>query len=771
MAEQQENPTIARMRDELSCAVCQEVFNEPKTLPCLHTFCFQCLVGSEASRRRTRGRNDPPDKVECPMCLTVSEIRGGIEGITTNFVYVKLVEHLKVHERLTSGNLLECGKCVKEPGEPPSHSVSYCYDCRAPLCQFCQKMHKQTVDLKGHHVCSLEEIRHVDLSPPPASANSRQDDVLYVCPKHQEPRKLYCFTCEEVICRDCTVTKKDHREHSYDFISEIIKEEREALARCLEPLREMKEKVVACSDWIKAYEKDLVGRQERRKERIDQVIDKGIEILRSRREQLQETARNVCTVKRKNLDIQMEGVEVVRGSVESAIDFTHTTVEKGSDVEVMLYKKEILARSETLRDMIRKSFDTFEISETDAVQFVHDLRPVEDFGRLVEAPSAAKSTAEGEGLRGPMQDEETTFTVQARNDKECPLPHSGGCVCSAHISITPAPTGKPETVPSTVTDNKDGTYTVSYRPRFPGVNKISVKFDEEEISGSPFDVNVVRNYSRPIGVPHTFPIPNASPWGLAMISDTEMVVSASDYIVHVYDIHGEEISRVHSNFTRPYGVSTDHRGHLWVTDREAHMVQKFYRNDSGEFVKLFQFGSRGINAGQFSHPRGIAVHPDTDDIYISDMKNNRIQIFKAESPVPSYKDQFGAPGKTQGLFNLPAGLCFNRKQQLVVCDDHNCRLQVFDAEGKFVEMLGTTRAQKGLLCSPIGIAMDFHGRYVITEFGSHCVTFLSPEGDILNCVRSVGPGYGQFVHPRGIALDSSGYVYIADNENMRIARF
>ncbi len=770
MAEQQ-NPTITRMRDELGCAVCHELFNVPKTLPCLHTFCFQCLVASETSRRRTRGRDDPADKVECPMCLTVSEIRGGIKAITTNFVYVKLIDHLRVHEKLTSGNPLECGKCVKEPGESPRPSVSYCYDCQAPLCQFCQKMHKQTVDLASHHICSLDEIRHIDLSPSSAPMSAKNDDILYVCGKHREPLKLYCFDCEEVICRDCTVTKKDHRDHNFLFIYEVIERERASLSECLGPLKEMKEKVMVCFNQAKAYEQELVARQEKRKEKIDRAIDRGIEILKLKREQLRAAAENVYTVKHKNLDIQAEGVEMVRGSVESAIDFTRTTVEKGSDVEVMLYKKEILARSLTLKEMIEKSYDTFKISETDSIQFVHDLKVIENFGRLCEAPCAAKSVAAGDGLGCPMQDKETTFIVQARNNKEEPLLHGGGGACSAHISITPAPTGKRETTQSTVTDNKDGTYTVAYRPGHPGINKVSVKFDNEDIYGSPFDVNVVRNYSRPIGVPYTFPIPNASPWGLTMISDTEMVVSASDYIVHVYNINGQEIGRVRSNFTRPYGISTDHRGHLWVTDREAHMVQKFYRNDSGEFVKLFQFGSRGINAGQFSHPRGIAVNPETDYIYISDMKNNRIQIFKPDSPVPRYKDQFGAPGKAQGLFNLPAGLCFNREGKLVVCDDHNCRLQVFDAEGRFVETLGTTKAQKGLLCSPIGIAMDFHGRYIITEFGSHCVTFLSPKGDILNCVRSVGEGYGQFVHPRGIAVDSSGYVYIADNENMRVARF
>lgn len=768
-----ENPTIKRMRDELSCAVCHDLFETPKTLPCLHTFCARCLASSEVSRRRLRARGDPEDKVECPVCAHVAELRGGAKGITTNFVYAKLVEHLQVHEKLTAGQPLECGKCLKGVGEKPNSSVAFCFDCRAPLCEFCQRMHKQTVDLAGHHISSLEEIQQVDLAPASVQVpfHSKSDDVLYVCSKHREPLKLYCFTCDEVICRDCTVTRKDHREHSYEFISDVIDSERAGLLDCLEPLGEMKERITKCSNQVRAREEELERRQQFRKQKIDHVLEEAMKLLELRRVQLQDSALTAHSIKQKNLSIQHEGIEMVKGSVDSAIDFTRTTVEKGSEVEVMMYKKEILARSNTLKEMLQSSsYDSFEVSETDATDIVCDMDALKGFGRLCETPCIDTSVATGQGLDRPMQDEDATFTVQARDRKGQPLMH-GGSRCTAHISVTPAPSGRLETIQNSVRDNQDGTYTVAYRPLFPGVNKVAVKFDDREIRGSPYDVNVVRNYSRPIGVPFSFPLPNASPWGIAMVTDTEMVVTASDCIVHVYDVNGKEIDNVRSNFTRPYGVSTDHQNHIWITDREAHTVQKFYRDSDRRFVKMFQFGSRGVNAGQFSHPRGIAVNPDNDYVYISDMKNNRIQIFKPDSSVPQYVEQFGSPGKGPGEFNLPAGLCFNRKGQLVVCDDHNCRLQVFDAQGIFVETLGTTQAQKGLLCSPIGIVMDFHGRYIITEFGSHCITFLSPEGDILNCVRSVGKGYGQFVHPRGVTVDSAGYVYIADNENMRIARF
>ncbi len=765
-----ENPTIQHVREELQCAVCCELFSEPKTLSCLHTFCSKCLEASEVARRRGRGRQDKEDVVECPFCRSAYTYSGGLSGIITNFVYQNIVEHLRVHKQIaseSSGGLHMCGKCQHKEDESPKVAVSYCYDCQAFLCEFCERMHKQTVDLAHHHVCSLEEIRQNKV--PVIMSRPHSDDSRYICNRHKDPFKLYCYTCKEVICRDCVVMKEDHRDHKYKFISEIITKERADMLKYMEPLRAIKEHFTQCSNSILEHQEELDRRQDRRSMRINRAVDEALQLFEERRQQLHGEARQVCEVKKKNITLQLEEIEIMKSSVDSTSEFTQTTIEKGSDTEVMIYKKEIIARIETLKKKY-ETYKAFNVGDADAVDFMHDLQPIREFGRLCEVPHFETSTAAGEGLKAPMQDEVTTFVVQAKDEKGEPLLHGGGS-CFVKITTTPVILGREQVVPNTVTDNCDGTYTVSYRPPHPGVNRISVGFDEKELKESPYKLNVKRNFLRPIGEPRIYQLPNASPWGVAMISDSEIAVTASDSIVRVYDIDGRQISQIRSEFTRPYGISTDYQNHVWVTDREAHTVQKYARNSDGTFRKLFHFGGRGCEAGKFSHPRGVAVSSVNGFIYISDMKNNRIQIFKPGNPLPRYQGSFGAPGKEPGKFNLPAGICFNRAGNLVICDDHNCRLQEFSPDGKLVRTLGTTNTEKGLLCSPIGITTDFHGRYIITEFGSHCVTFLSPEGDVLNCIKAVGKGYGQFVHPRGITCDSSGYIYVADNENMRIARF
>ena len=759
MAKPVTEKTIDGVREELTCAVCQDLFKVPKTLPCLHTFCEVCLKGAEKARKRLRPSEcEAVNGVECPSCRGVSAHEGHIDGITTNFTFVNLIEHLDIHDKISSDGQLNCGKCKSDV---EALAVAFCYDCKAALCELCQQMHQRTREHAAHSICSLEEIKQ-SASLPPKTRN-------YMCPKHNDEQKLFCFDCQEVICRDCTVVKSDHRDHKFQFITQIIEDQKKEMKKKIAPLEDTLKIVTGCSERLRAHLDKVTLVQDRRCQRVNKAVNTSVEMLEQRRKYLLEESQKVYAVKKKNLDLELEGVEGTRASIVSAMEFCKTTLEKGSDVEVLMYKKEMIARSKTLAGM-RQEFEAYEIGEDDRTHFTYEDEAIRTFGKLCEAPFPGTSVAEGPGLEIPMQSRETWFKINACDVNSRGLMNGGGS-CSVDVTCIPTVTQIPVTYPSSITDNNDGTYSVRYTPDFPGHTKVSIKFDDEHIQGSPYSPRVVRNYVHPISAPFVFTIPNSSPWGLAMVSDTEVAVTASDCLVHIYNINGQETDLVRSNFTRPYGISTDHENYLWITDREAHMVQKFRRDSNGEFIKLFQFGSRGVQAGQFSHPRGIAVNPATGYIYISDMKNNRIQIFKPDDPAPRYVGQFGAPGKGRGLFNLPAGMTFNLKGELIVCDDHNCRLQVFDPEGNFLYMLGTTSAEKGLLCSPIGITQDFRGRLVITEFGSHSVTFLTPEGDILNCIRTIGPGFGQFVHPRGITSDSAGYVYIADNENMRVVRY
>ena len=111
-------------------------------------------------------------------------------------------------------NSFPCENCDSE-----DEAVSRCNDCRVFMCDFCVTAHKRVLATRGHQILSMAEVQKL---------GSKALAKPSFCVKHMgETLKLFCETCEETICRDCTIV--DHREHKYNFVADVAKREREVL--------------------------------------------------------------------------------------------------------------------------------------------------------------------------------------------------------------------------------------------------------------------------------------------------------------------------------------------------------------------------------------------------------------------------------------------------------------------------------------------------------------------------------------------------------------
>lgn len=91
-----------QLDDELSCSICLELYRSPLTLPCLHSFCAECL--SELAQ----GSNGPT--LSCPQCRADIQIPGGgVANFPKNFNLESIVQKVKHH---------------REQREPQSHVKS-----------------------------------------------------------------------------------------------------------------------------------------------------------------------------------------------------------------------------------------------------------------------------------------------------------------------------------------------------------------------------------------------------------------------------------------------------------------------------------------------------------------------------------------------------------------------------------------------------------------------------------------------------------------------
>ncbi len=93
----------------------------------------------------------------------------------------------------------------------------------------------------------------------------------------------------------------------------------------------------------------------------------------------------------------------------------------------------------------------------------------------------------------------------------------------------------------------------------------------------------------------------------------------------------------------------------------------------------------------------------------------------------------------------------------------NNRIQKFDSNGGYLTQWGSYGSGNGQFNHPQGVAVDSSGNVYVADTGNNRIQKFNSNGGYLTQWGSYGSGNGQFTFPLGIAVDSSGNVYVADN--------
>jgi DNA-binding beta-propeller fold protein YncE len=260
------------------------------------------------------------------------------------------------------------------------------------------------------------------------------------------------------------------------------------------------------------------------------------------------------------------------------------------------------------------------------------------------------------------------------------------------------------------------------------------------------------------------------PYGVAV--DSQGRIYAADQGVDAIFIFNTETHAVEmirngheAHFGLMNGLAIDDNDRLFVTDMKFHQVLVFGTNHQQEAA----FGN-----GVLGRPGGIAIDRENRFIYVVDTENDVIDVFDADS----FKllRHIGTGGKKHtltapGTFSLPSSVAVDKEGNVYVTDTLNNRVEIFDADGKFISMFGKNGDGPADFTRPKGIAVDSDGNIWVVDTYQDRMKVFNREGRLLSYVGGHGNYPGQFMAAFGVAIDKNNRVITSEQWPGRLQVF
>jgi len=251
-------------------------------------------------------------------------------------------------------------------------------------------------------------------------------------------------------------------------------------------------------------------------------------------------------------------------------------------------------------------------------------------------------------------------------------------------------------------------------------------------------------------------------WGRIYVADTELAA------VFMIDTESRVIERLGTDtqapMAMPAGVAVDGKNRLFVADALLHSITCF--SPTAKVVALFGTALLG-------RPGGIAIDRRRNRLYAADAKENRIAVF--DTNTFKFICFFGAPGKSQNpeeaAFSGPTNIAVDRQGNIYISDTLDCRIQILNPEGKLLHAFGRRGDRPGEFIRPKGIAVDSEGHVYVADAEFNNFQVLSQEGQPLLAVGVLGTARGEFGLIAGLYIDSQDRIYTTEMYTGRIQVF
>ncbi|KAJ8320323.1 hypothetical protein KUTeg_001910 [Tegillarca granosa] len=653
----------------LNCSHCSNKYQECRLLPCLHTFCEQCIKGIQETG--CHGDDTSPAKEEkdreltklsCPICMSMVEVpQNGIADFSENSFLNNLCE---LHDYKKDKNR-PCEYC-KYDGKD-TNAMSLCLECKDDMCQNCADAHRRTKITRDHKVIPFSQIQNGRYDH---DIREYQHKYCISHPNHE--LSLFCEKCESLICSECKL--HDHNDHRWSKFDDAVSKYKVQIEGLLSGINGRIPSIQNYVQFLNQYCTSMEENKAKMCSDIENQTNMLHNMIDQQKNQVIENITELYTEEENQVKMKVQNLETASKSLQDNIRYLDNLLVHGKSEEILQLHRDITFR---LTQLIHLQLDG--ISTKLKVNFLPGMSTDQNiqtvFGKLSvnKVPITQKENAatlkSGLSISTILPNVRNSATLIQSFDGEGK--NEGKDVWPTGLAIT-----KNDEMVLVDRGNKkvkiyDGSGKLKTEIYGPKDNKLQ----------SPFDVTILKS-------------------GNLAVTDH----GAED--VKIFKPNGEFVSNIKGQFKYPRGITTNSKGEIIVVD--CNLLQLTVHDpESGKVLKTIS-GKDNSGLKLLVDPYYVSV-THQDNILVTDTAAPNIKVF---SPDGKYLADYGNYGTKEDQILQPYGICCDDYGHMLVADNKNHRIHLLLPDGKFSKFLLT---KNDGLWHPMSVCITRQGYFTVAE--------------------------------------------------------
>ena len=699
------------LKKEAECPLCKETVKNAKTLPCLHSFCLECL-----EKHANFPRRQLKTTIKCPVCQTSFQIpeTDTFDKLPSSFHLNRLVDVLALEDGTVQSQ--RCNSCDED-----NIATCYCFVCQNFLCASCFEAHQRLKASRGHRNVLIDKMQAQDVQdlihrPVMCSQQFHED----------QPLEFYCQDCKVLICHKCTVVS--HNRHTMTDTHKAAQEQKTQMA---DAVAKVKAEIVRYESEIK-NQTDLKNRSKieilNEEKKMTDTVEKLICDLREHQRRMKDKFREIYEAEQKHHATRLENFELVATQLKSCVERCQSILERNVSVEILQTNHAVLGRCNEL----------FKARKLNLYKSPHLHYLVE---KKLDLLDPSKCLAEGQDSKEVKERKETYFAIVTKD--------SEGIQCYQQDDKIKVGILTPEgdQLKTDIKDTKDGKYTVTYTPRGAGQHRLEIVVNGQPLTGSPWIVQVHQHQyqfafqfgSKGTGRGEFDGINDID------VSDKTGTIAASDWRnerIQLFSSEGKFRREIRLD-GRPSSVAFTDSGDLLTLVLESGNNLRLF-SEEGQLIKQ-------INGKHLDQPRHLSIASD-GRIIMSDFTGNKIKVLSPDGN--DLLQSFSA----RDCDNSPSCAIYRQDKFFVSYYLANC-VKVFDKTGVYLHDIRCKESNDGQFSYPFGLVIDKYNRLILCDSGNHRLQLFTLDGKFLSKIKGQ---YLQNCCPLSVAVNRYDSLFVAD---------